>query len=84
MAEYYFDHPQHGATVACDTNEAKRLMGYGWVLRDPQPDGIKVPAELVPPKKEEAPVFKPDMGAPEAEVFPAEQPKKRGRPPKAA
>lgn len=85
MAEYYFDHPEHGATVACDTNEAKRLMGYGWILRDPQPDGITVPAEIASPKKEaEKEVFKPDMGAPEADVFPVKQPAKRGRQPKAA
>ncbi len=82
MAEYYFDHPAHGATVACDTNEAKRLMGYGWVLRDPQPEGVVVPAELLTqPEPVKAPILD---SAPEAEVFPVEQPKRRGRPPKAA
>lgn len=95
MAEYYFDHPEHGATVACDVNEARRLIGYGWKPRAIQPHDIVLPPEIVtielppsiagpcPPEPPEIniPVAK---SAPEADVFPVKQPARRGRPPKAA
>ncbi len=95
MAEYYFDHPEHGATVACDTNEARRLMGYGWKLREVQPHGIIVPDEINPQRIEPpqiAGVCPPDpieqipvvIAVPEAGVFPVKPAARRGRPPKAA
>lgn len=75
--EAYFDHPQHGAAVACDSGDAKKLISLGFILRDPQPEGARVPDWLKTAKPE------PVVVAPIIDDEPVEVPRRRGRPPKA-